>query len=104
MGGTESANKALVRRFYQEVWHNGNTEFALEVFADDYLRHDLRPTRAAPGGAGQAAIAADFRAAFPDLEFGVDLMIAEGDFVAARGPQQERTPDSGERSRRPAAA
>jgi predicted SnoaL-like aldol condensation-catalyzing enzyme len=41
-------NKALVRRFYEEVWSQGNVEFAHEVFADDYVRHDLRPTEALP--------------------------------------------------------
>jgi hypothetical protein len=38
-------NKELVRRFYEEVWDRGNIEFAHEVFADDYVRHDLRPTK-----------------------------------------------------------
>ena len=28
-------NKKLVRRFYEEVWDQGNTDFAFEVFADD---------------------------------------------------------------------
>ncbi|HKG27007.1 MAG TPA: hypothetical protein VKB09_15255 [Thermomicrobiales bacterium] len=32
--GTED-NKALARRFYEEVWDKGNTDFAFEVFADD---------------------------------------------------------------------
>jgi predicted SnoaL-like aldol condensation-catalyzing enzyme len=59
-------NKALVRRFYEEVWAHGHVEFAQEVFAEDYLRHDLRPTAAAPGPQGQQQIAAAFRAAFPD--------------------------------------
>jgi steroid delta-isomerase-like uncharacterized protein len=77
-------NKALVRRFYEEVWDRGNVEFAQEVFADDYLRHDLRPTAAAPGPQGQRQIAAAFRAAFPDLRWHVDLLLAEGDLVAAR--------------------
>jgi steroid delta-isomerase-like uncharacterized protein len=81
---SQAANKELVRRFYEEVWNRGNTSVALEVFADDYVRHDLRPTEAIPGGAGQAKIAADFRAAFPDLVFQPDLIIAEDDFVAAR--------------------
>ena len=31
------ANKALIRRFYEEVWDRGNTGFAYEVFADDYV-------------------------------------------------------------------
>jgi steroid delta-isomerase-like uncharacterized protein len=78
------ANKALVRRFYEEVWHRGNVRFAEEVFADDYVRHDLRPTTAEPGGPGQALIAEQFRRAFPDLEWRVELLLGEGDFVAAR--------------------
>jgi steroid delta-isomerase-like uncharacterized protein len=81
---SEDANKELIRRFYEEVWNRGNTRFALEVFADDYVRHDLRPTESAPGGAGQAKIAADFRTAFPDLVFLPELLIGEGDYVAAR--------------------
>jgi steroid delta-isomerase-like uncharacterized protein len=77
-------NKALVRRFYEEVWDRGNVEVAYEVFADDYLRHDLRPTAAAPGPSGQREIAAAFRAAFPDLRWRVDLLLGEGDLVAGR--------------------
>ena len=41
-------NKALARQFCAEVWDRGNVEFAQEVFAEGYLRHDLRPTAAAP--------------------------------------------------------
>jgi steroid delta-isomerase-like uncharacterized protein len=78
------ANKQLVRRFYQEVWALGNVSFAGEVFADDYVRHDLRPTQAAPGADGQARIAEQFRQAFPDLQWKVDLLLGEGDLVAAR--------------------
>lgn len=77
-------NKALVARFYDEVWDKGHVAVAHEVFADDYTRHDLRPSEALPGPAGQAKIAEDFRRAFPDLRFGVDLLIGEGDIVAAR--------------------
>ena len=75
---------ALVRRFYEEVWQRGNLDVAHDVFADDYVRHDPRATPAAPGPEGQKRIAADFRAAFPDLRFHVDLVIADGDLVAAR--------------------
>lgn len=77
-------NKTLVRRFYEEVWNRGNVGVATEIFADNYVRHDLRPTEADPGGAGQAKIAAGFRAAFPDLSFHLDLIVAEGDIVVAR--------------------
>jgi hypothetical protein len=62
----------------------GNVDVADEVFADDYVRHDWRPSRAEPGPAGQKRIAADLRRAFPDLRFDVEMIIAEGDLVAAR--------------------
>jgi steroid delta-isomerase-like uncharacterized protein len=77
-------HKALVLRFYEEVWNRGNVDVAFEVFAEDYARHDLRPTQAIPGPEGQRTIAADFRRAFPDLRMTVDLILAEGDLVAAR--------------------
>jgi predicted ester cyclase len=77
-------NKALVLRFYEEVWALGNLEFAHDVFADEYVRHDLRPSEPSPGPDGQAKIAGSFRSAFPDLEWDVDLLLGEGDLVAAR--------------------
>jgi steroid delta-isomerase-like uncharacterized protein len=77
-------NKALVRRFYEEMWNASNGDFAYEVFAADYIRHDLRPTQAPPGPEGQKQIAAAFQSAFPDLRFTVDLLFGEGDYVAAR--------------------
>jgi predicted SnoaL-like aldol condensation-catalyzing enzyme len=95
------ANKALVRRFYEEVWHRGNVRFAEEVFADDYVRHDLRPTTAEPGGPGQALIAKQFRRAFPDLEWRVDLLLGEGDSSPRAGPPRAHTRGPGGMSHRP---
>jgi hypothetical protein len=74
--------KDLVRRFHEEVWDGDNVEFTHEVFADDNVRHDLRPTRALPGAAGMAKMAADFRRAFPDARWGVDILLGEGELVA----------------------
>src|SRR5262245_36326923 len=77
-------NKALVRRFYEQGWDRGNTDVAFEVFADDYVRHDLRASQALPGPAGQKRIADDFRTAFPDLRVTIDLLFGEGDMVVGR--------------------
>ena len=77
-------NRAIVQRFYDEVWNEGNVDVAWEVFAEDYVRHDLRPTQALPGPGGQSKIAEDFRSAFPDLQMELDLILGEGDLVAAR--------------------
>ncbi len=78
------SNKELIRRFYDEVWHKGNTAFVFEVFAENYFRHDLRPGNPPTGPAGQKQVADDFRAAFPDLEYRVDMLVAENDLVVAR--------------------
>ncbi len=77
-------NKALIHRFYEEVWNRGNVEFAHQVFAENYLRHDLRPTQALPGPGGQVKVATDFRQAFPDIHYQIDLAIAEDDMVWVR--------------------
>ena len=77
-------NKALILRFYEEVWNKGNVDFAHEVFGEDYQRHDLRPTQALPGPSGQVKVATDFRKAFPDIHYVIDLAIAENDLVCLR--------------------
>ena len=77
-------NKALVRRFYEEAWANGVLDVIDEVFAVDYVRHDLRPAQTLPGPEGMKRITADFRSAFPDLRFEVEIVIAEDELVAAR--------------------
>jgi hypothetical protein len=43
-----TANKALVGRFYDEVWNPGNLDACFEQFTDDWVQHDLRPTQALP--------------------------------------------------------
>jgi predicted ester cyclase len=78
------ANKAIVRRFYEEDWNRGNLDAADAIFAADYVRHDLRPGAAPPGPAGQKAVAGMFRAAFPDVHLAVELLVAEGEYVVAR--------------------
>src|SRR4051812_30497360 len=75
---TES-NKLLVQRFIAEVWNAGNLDAADELVHEDY---------SIPGiGKGPAAVkhnASVYRKAFPDLEWRIDQMIAEGDWVAIR--------------------
>jgi predicted ester cyclase len=77
-------NRVLIRRFYEEVWGKGNVDVADEIFAADYVRHDLRPGNPPPGPTGQKQIATDFRAAFPDLQFTLELLVAEADLVVGR--------------------
>jgi len=81
---THTDKKEVVRRFYEEAWGRGELGVIDELFAEDYVRHDLRPGDPPPGPQGMRQITADFRAAFPDLQLTVDLMVADGDLLAAR--------------------
>jgi len=74
------ANKALVVRFVEEFWSNGNLAAAEELMAPDAAIH-------APevgGVAGLKAFCAMIRAAFPDWHSTPEELVAEGDRVVER--------------------
>ena len=79
-------NKALLRRWFDEVWNQGRAEAIDELFAADGIAHGLSDDEASPlkGPAGFKPFHQVFRGAFPDIEVVVEDMIAEGDKVVAR--------------------
>lgn len=74
--------KAVVTRFV-EFLNTGTPAIADEVVAPDYLERDPFPGQQ-PGREGLRAVILMTRAAFPDLEWVMDEMVAEGDIVASR--------------------
>lgn len=76
-------NKALIRRFNDEVWNKGDLAVVDEVFASTWVGHNL-PPGLAPGREGLKQMAGSFRAAFSDIRTTIDDQIAEGDKVAWR--------------------
>jgi steroid delta-isomerase-like uncharacterized protein len=78
-------NKALIRRWFEEVWNKGREEAIDEMFAADGLAHGLADEGGdLRGAAGFKPFFRKFRAAFPDIEVVVEETITEGDKVAAR--------------------
>ena len=76
-------NKALVRRFYEEVFNKKNLA-SLDEFVDPQIvEHDLPPGLPA-GSEGTRQFIGMYLAAIPDLHLTAHDMIAEGDRVAAR--------------------
>lgn len=77
-------NKAVLRRFYDKVFTQGNTDVIEEFVAADAVEHEEFPgiTGQGPGVVRQFVTA--FRTAFPDLEFEIHDLIAEHDKVVAR--------------------
>ena len=60
------ANKALTRRFIDEVFSKGNLAAVDELVADDFVDHSPPPD-VPPDKAGMKQIVQMFRSAFPDL-------------------------------------
>ena len=79
-------NKALIRRWFEEVWNKGRADAIPEMFAADGVAHGLSDDAAKPlrGPAGFLPFHAQFREAFPNIEVVVEDQIAEGDMVATR--------------------
>jgi steroid delta-isomerase-like uncharacterized protein len=75
-------NKALVRRFFEEVLNQQHTAVLDQIIAPDF--RTTFPATAAGREGFKQTVAAFFRA-FPDTHSHVEDMIAEGDRVAARG-------------------
>ena len=75
-------NKALVRRFVEEFWNEGNTATADELMAPDAEIH--MPTGEMVDLDGLKGFAGTFRESFPDWHSTFEELIAEGDRVAER--------------------
>jgi steroid delta-isomerase-like uncharacterized protein len=75
--------KAIVRRFYDEVWNAGRLDVVDDLFVDHFVGH-------APGGEvsrGPGAVrdfVADWRSVVPDVQIDVHQQVGEGARVATR--------------------
>ena len=79
--GAVARNRALARRFFEEVWNQGDESGIDRYIAAEAVGND--PTF----GAGREAFRAqwrNWRAGFPDLHFAVEDVVGEGDRVVTR--------------------
>jgi predicted ester cyclase len=74
-------NKAIVRRYFEEVYNQGRTALILELFTEDFTDAEH------PGHNGQwlaKHIVNYERSVLPDIQFTVEDLLAEGDDVIVR--------------------
>ena len=80
-------NKAIVWRFYEELWNSRKLNVADEIFAPDCVTHQLHSGEVSIGAPrGPEAVkhhVSEWLATFPDLRFVVEQIIAEGDRVVS---------------------
>lgn len=75
-------NKALVRRINEEIWNQGNLQVVEELYAADVIRHFLPDGSEINGRSELRNHILSHREAFPDWAEEINLIIADGDFVA----------------------
>jgi predicted ester cyclase len=78
-----AANKALVRRFYNEVYVDWNMPLVDEVVSPRFTSHDW-PEDGPSGPMAFRDYYAAIRSAVPDARYEVDDLIGEGDRVVVR--------------------
>jgi steroid delta-isomerase-like uncharacterized protein len=81
---TLEANKLVIRRFTDELINTASATLAAQLIAPDaalYVAGSPEPLR---GPAGFLATVGMMRAGFPDIQWTLEDMVAEGDKVAAR--------------------
>lgn len=78
-------NKALSRRYIEEVFNKGKLPLADELFTHNFVDHDLaNPPDFGRGPEAVRKHATLYRTAFPDARITIDDILAEGDKVVFR--------------------
>jgi steroid delta-isomerase-like uncharacterized protein len=78
-------NKALVRRYFEEIWDKGNLDLIEELFTTDFVRHGPTATEGeVRGQEGFESLVTMYRSALPDLRVSIEDLMAEGDRVVTR--------------------
>jgi predicted SnoaL-like aldol condensation-catalyzing enzyme len=83
-GETEEANKALARRFYEQIWFARNPSAVDELFAPTYIAHDIGERKNSMEPASEQKKIAEFFWERGTMTGSIDYQIAEGDLVATR--------------------
>ena len=79
---TVDDNKATAARVFADIMQGGHLHLIAALFTPDVVGHD--PGQEFHGRAALTHGLASLRAAFPDLQFTVEDMVADGDTVAVR--------------------
>ena len=76
-------NKAVTRRYFDEVMSKGNYEVLGQLIAGSYVYHEPGSGEVR-GPEGVKALVSTYRSAFPDMQMTIEELIAEGDMIVAR--------------------
>jgi steroid delta-isomerase-like uncharacterized protein len=76
--------RAIMVRYYEEIWNQGRLEVCDELIAPDYVNHSAPLPGLPPGPAGTKRIVAAVRRAFPDVHDTIEDMVLGDEKAALR--------------------
>src|SRR5215208_2186107 len=76
-------NKAIARR-WADIWNQGNLDLVDEIYAPDYVNHDLTMPDDVRGVEGVREFYSKYLNTFSDAEITIEDQLAEGDKVVTR--------------------
>ena len=78
-------NKLIARRYYEEIFSQGNLALADEIIDPEFLdRGPAALPGLPPGPEGNKILIMAYRKAFPDIRFVIEEQFAEGNTVVTR--------------------
>ncbi len=90
-------NKEVARAYFEEIFNKHNLEIIEAIVAQDYVEHGVpafqntgqqKENRSSNGATQMRGVAQWVLAAFPDVQFHLEQVIAEGDLVAVQSTWQ----------------
>jgi steroid delta-isomerase-like uncharacterized protein len=78
------STSATTRRFFDEVWSEGDFDLVDELFAPEYVGHPSGPEESVRGPEGVKEYIGRLKEGVPDLTVTVEDQVADGDKVATR--------------------
>lgn len=75
-------NEAIVRRYFEEAFNQGNLAVIDELFAPGYVNHGSIPGQPVQDREGMKRVEQATRAALPDIRFEIAHLVAGDDWVA----------------------
>ena len=82
------SNKAIARRYYNEIMNGGNHNTIDELMTSDLLFSNPPYPKPEPGTEGFKQLLTNFHNAFPDTYFNIDNLLAEDDTVVVQWTAQ----------------
>jgi hypothetical protein len=82
--GDTAANRALVMRYFEDVWTGGNTDLVYEILAPDYRAWFGASELTYSGQDASRQYLDNVRASIVGFRLTPDILVAEGEYVAVR--------------------